>query len=75
MGPFGFVLSVIFLTVVVPLWLVFHYGTRWRSTRRLSSEDEALLAGLWEDAAKMEERIKSLEAILDADAPDWRSRV
>ena len=74
MGPFGFVLSIILLVFVVPLWLVFHYGTRWRTTRRLSSEDEALLSGLWEDAAKMEERIKSLEAILDADAPDWRSR-
>ena len=75
MGGGLFVLGVVFLTIVAPLWIVFHYTSRWRSTRRLSSEDEALLSGLWDDAAKMEERIKSLEAILDADAPDWRTRI
>lgn len=74
MGPFGFVLALLFLTIVAPLWIIFHYATKWRSARSLSAEDERLLAGLWENARRMESRIQALERILDAEAPGWRTR-
>lgn len=74
MGPFGFVLALLFLTIVAPLWIIFHYVTKWRSARSLSAEDERLLAELWESARRMESRIQALERILDAEAPGWRTR-
>ncbi|MEQ9640715.1 MAG: envelope stress response membrane protein PspB [Alphaproteobacteria bacterium] len=65
---------IVFLTLVAPLWIIFHYITKWRTSKSLSQEDEALLAELWASAEKMEDRINTLERILDAEAPDWRNR-
>jgi phage shock protein B len=62
----------VFLTIVVPLWLLLHYITQWRRVRGLSKEDEQLLEDLWENSARMEERMQALEEILDSDAPGWR---
>jgi len=56
-----FVLGIIFLTVVAPVWIVFHYMTRWRTARSLSKEDERTLVDLWEAARRMEARIENLE--------------
>lgn len=74
MGWAEFLLGVLFVTVVVPLWIIFHYLTRWRSSRALSADDERTLAELWESAGRMEARIATLESILDAEAPGWRTR-
>lgn len=71
---FVFVLGIIFLVVVAPIWIVAHYLTRWRRSRRLSQEDERSLAELYETARRMEGRIAALERVLDAEAPGWRSR-
>ncbi|EWY39157.1 phage-shock protein [Skermanella stibiiresistens SB22] len=68
------VLSVLFMTIVAPLWIIFHYITKWRSSKGLTAEDEHTLAELWESAGRMENRIVSLEKILDAEAPGWRNR-
>ena len=65
---------VIFLVIVAPLWIIVHYVTRWRSTKMLSTDDEKMLAELWESVPKMETRIKNLERILDAEVPDWREK-
>ncbi len=65
---------IIFLAVVAPVWIIAHYVTRWRTAKTLSTEDEAMLSELWESAAKMESRVKTLEQILDAQAPGWRNR-
>jgi phage shock protein B len=70
----GFVLGVLFLTVVAPIWIIAHYVTRWRASRRLSAEDERALADLWQVARRMETRIEALERVLDAEAPGWRTR-
>jgi phage shock protein B len=67
-----FVLGIIFLTVVMPLWISAHYGTRWRKSRGLSLEDEKTLADLWESARRIESRVEGLEKVLDAQAPGWR---
>jgi phage shock protein B len=69
-----FVLAVLFLTIVAPLWIIFHYLTRWRTSRSLSANDERMLAELWESAQRMEGRIASLERVLDTEAPGWRSK-
>jgi phage shock protein B len=67
-------LGILFLTVVAPLWIIFHYVTLWRQARRLSGEDEKTLGELWQSAQRMESRIDALERVLDAEAPGWRMR-
>lgn len=69
------VFGVVFLSIVVPVWLTFHYITKWKEIRGLSREDEKMLAELWESANRMESRLNALETILDAEAPGWRNRV
>jgi phage shock protein B len=69
-----FPLLVVFLVIVAPIWLVLHYATRNSASRRINSKDEALLEDLHESARKMEDRIHTLERILDADNPEWRNR-
>lgn len=69
-----FVPLVLFLVIVAPIWLILHYATRNSASKRLTSKDESLLQDLHENARRMEERIHSLERILDADAPEWRSK-
>lgn len=68
------VFGILLLTVVVPVWIVFHYLAKMRSSRGLSTEDEKMLSEIWESTRRMEDRINSLERILDADMPGWRGR-
>ncbi|PGH52937.1 envelope stress response membrane protein PspB [Azospirillum palustre] len=75
MGFLGFVLAVLFLVVVAPVWIVFHYITKWRSQRGLSAQDERLLAELWEISNRLETRVHQLERVLDAEAPNWRNKL
>jgi len=71
---FTFILGVIFLVVVAPIWIFAHYFTRWRRSRKLSVADERSLGELYETARRMETRIAALERVLDAEAPGWRAR-
>lgn len=71
MSPFVFVLGCIFLGLVAPLWIVFHFITRWRQQRTLSNADEQTLAELFEVARRLENRIVALERVLhEGDAKD-----
>jgi phage shock protein B len=73
-GAFIFVLGLIFLLVVAPIWIVAHYLVRWRRSRRLSLDDEKTLGELYEIARRMEGRVVALERVLDAEVPGWRSK-
>jgi len=66
-------MSIVFMVVVLPLWLFMHYLTRMKKMKGLSTEDEQTLAKLWQTSVQMEERIKTLETILDEKDPDWRN--
>jgi phage shock protein B len=73
-GVFGFVLGIIFLTVVVPK--ILKLITAWRlrenaAAAAWSGEDRAVLEAT---AARLEQRVAMLERILDAEAPDWRRK-
>ncbi len=68
------VIPILLLTVCFPLWLVFHYITKWKTSRVLTPEDERMLGEVWESTHRMEERIVTLERILDIEAPAWRQR-
>ncbi len=69
---FLFVLGILFLVVVAPIWIIMHYATRNSANKKLTSKDEIVLDELHDNARKLEDRIHTLERILDADAPEWR---
>ena len=66
---------VLFLTVVAPLIVIFYFITRWKETREISGDDERMLEDLWSLSQNLEERIETLERILDDDrTPRRRNR-
>jgi len=65
---------VIFMIFVAPIWLILHYRSKKQVNQGLSVEEQASLQSLAEQAEKMSDRIQTLEAILDTEAPEWRSR-
>ncbi len=52
--------------------LIGHFVIRWRRTRGLSSEEERTVAALQETAERLQNRIATLEQVLDAEVPGWR---
>lgn len=69
------VLPIIFVAAVVPLWLLLHYITKWKSTKTITPDDETLLIDLRTSAEKLEKRLHVMERILDDEIPDWRARL
>jgi len=66
---------IIFMLVVAPIWLILHYRSKRQISQGFSEEEYIQLSELSELADKMADRIKTLEAILDAETPDWRTKV
>jgi phage shock protein B len=69
-----FVPAVLFMVIVAPLWLIFHYITVWKTQRNAGRADPGALNGMWETAHRLENRVAALEKLLDAEAPGWRSK-
>ena len=63
---------ILFLTVLAPLIVIFYFITRWKQTREISGDDERMLEGLWTLSQRLEERIETLERILDDDSTTHR---
>ena len=70
-----FVPTVVFLAVVAPIWIFMHYRSKQQAQGALSEEERLELEALAAEAGRMTERIETLEAILDAETPDWRDRM
>lgn len=54
-------------------WILLHYVTQWRKAGSLSVEDENLLDELHETARRLDERLATIERIIAADNPDWKT--
>ena len=54
-------------------WVLFHYITRWKTAKTLTSEDENLLDELHELARRLDDRMVTIERIVQADNPNWRA--
>ena len=67
-------IPILLVTVCAPLWIIFHYITKMRTAKGLTPEDEKMLTEVWESTKKMEDRIVTLEPILDIESPSWRQR-
>ena len=66
---------VLFLTILAPLFLVLHFVTKWKQSREISGDDEQMLEDLYVLSQRLEERLETLERILDDDeTQDWRNK-
>ena len=54
-------------------WIVFHYITRWKTASTLTDADENLLDELHELARRLDERMCTIERIVQAENPNWRA--
>src|SRR3546814_6497692 len=54
-------------------WLILHYITKWKQAKTLTGEDEQLLDELYDTARRLENRLHTVERIISADHPDFRS--
>ena len=61
----------IFVLFVAPIWLWLHDSNK-RNGGALSSGDLQRLQQLTQEARRMRDRVEALEAILDAEHPNWR---
>ena len=71
----GEVLGILFMVIVLPLFLILHYVTKWRESKGLTNSDASMLEDVWQGAQRMESRINALETILDEHAEGWRKKV
>jgi phage shock protein B len=69
-----FVLTIVFMTVVVPFVVIMHYTTKWKATKGLSDDEQKMLEDLWKESQAMQSRVNALETILEAQVPDWRKQ-
>lgn len=65
---------ILFLTIIAPLIVVLHFVTKWKQNREISGDDEQMLEDLYMLSQRMEERLATLERILDDEIEDWRKK-
>jgi phage shock protein B len=63
---------IMFMIFVAPIWVIMHYRSKRKMSEGLSETELNQLNDLSNRAEKMADRIKTLEAILDAESPSWR---
>jgi phage shock protein B len=53
-------------------WIIFHYITKWKMQASLTTEDEKLLDELHDLARRLDDRMVTIERIMNAENPNWR---
>lgn len=74
---------IVFLVVVGPVWVVFHYITVWKRMKAAqrtqspeqTAQEKEIVAGLTQRAKRLESRVETLERLLDAEVVEWRNRI
>lgn len=54
-------------------WVIFHYITKWKTAASITTEDENLLDELHDLARRLDDRMSTIERIIQAENPNWRS--
>ena len=54
-------------------WIILHYVTRWKTAATLTTSDENLMEDLYELSRRLEDRLGTVERILTAENPNWRT--
>ena len=53
-------------------WIILHYTTRWKTQGGISEADENLLDELHDLARRLDDRMCTIERIVQAENPNWR---
>ena len=61
-----------FLFIGMP-WLILHYVTKWKQAKTLTSDDENLLDDMHDTARRLEDRVITIERIMTAENPNWKT--
>lgn len=61
------------VTLIAVPWIVLHYMTKWKTAPTLTTNDEALLDELYQLARRLEDRMDTVERLVAADNPDFKS--
>ena len=75
MGELFAIAVIVFIAIPAPLFIVLHFITKWKQAREISGGDEKMLEDLWNLSQRLEERMETLETILDSELPEWRKKV
>jgi len=75
MGELLIILLIVFIVILAPLYIVLHFITKWKQSREISGGDERMLEDLWVLAQRLEERLETLETILESEPSDWRKKL
>jgi phage shock protein B len=54
-------------------WLIFHYITKWKQSASLTPSDENMIDDVYDTARRLEARMETIERIIAADDPNWKS--
>jgi phage shock protein B len=66
--------AIVLVAFVLPLWLVLHYVTVWRQQKRSGGINDKTVGDIEVIARRLEDRIASLERVLDVEDPAWREK-
>jgi phage shock protein B len=56
-------------------WLILHYVSKWKTSATLTREDENLLEDMNDTARRLDDRLATIERIMTADNPNWKSGI
>lgn len=65
--------AILFVVFVVPIWLVLHYRSNRQLGAGLNEQEMARLAALVSQADMLQQRVHTLERLLDVESPNWRA--
>ncbi|QQN73277.1 envelope stress response membrane protein PspB [Croceicoccus sp. YJ47] len=65
------VLAVLLIFLGLP-WLLFHYITKWKTTPKLTDNDEDMLEELYQLARRLDERMETVERLVASESPEYR---
>lgn len=68
------VIAILAFMIGLP-WLILHYVTKWKTAPKMTGEDEQLLDEMYNLARRLEDRVTTVERIVAADNPDFRTGV
>jgi phage shock protein B len=54
-------------------WIILHHITKWKTAATLTREDENMLDELHDMARRLDDRMDTVERIIAADNPNWKS--
>ena len=67
------IIAIVTLFIGFP-WLIFHYITKWKQAKTLTTSDEKLLDELNEVARLLDDRMCTIERIMTVENPNWRQQ-